>query len=173
MIKSADRGRCHAYVRTHHEARVTGLRLVVGRTERRDAGAEGDDQPDHDHGSGGRPGATANAAGQQAAKRSAEAVAERQREVGEHTLDDPAQHQDPAEPDPDRDDHQMQLQFDGAAEVHRAADALEAAMATLVPLNGQCGAQDQEIDSEQPPERSSGCQLRSFVADLTGDGASA
>ena len=44
MIEGADRGGRDAYVRTHHEPRVTRLRLVVRRAEGRHAGAKGDDQ---------------------------------------------------------------------------------------------------------------------------------
>ena len=79
-------------------------------------------------------------------------MAQRQRQVGEHALDDPAEYENPAEPNPDRNDHQMQAQGDSTAEVDRSANALEAAVAALVPLDADCGRQDQEIEPEESPE---------------------
>jgi hypothetical protein len=100
-------------------------------------------------------------------------VPQRERQEREPSLDDPAQHENAAEPDPDWHDHQMQLQGDCAAEVHRSLYALEAAVATLVPLDTYCCRQDQKVDPEQAPEWRSGRQLGSFVADLAGDSAPA
>ena len=96
-----------------------------------------------------------------------------QREVREDPLDNPAQYQHPAQPDSDRHDHQMQLQGDGTAVVHRSAYALEAAVVTLVPLDPRDHGQDQEVNPEQAPERLTRRELRSLVADLAVDGAPA
>ena len=91
---------------------------------------------------------------QQAPKRPAEAVAQRQRQVGEQrSTTRPSTESRRA--NPDRNDDQMQPQGDSSAEVDRSANALEAAVAALVPLDADCGRQDQEID---PEERQSGAR---------------
>ena len=81
-----------------------------------------------------------------------------QRQVGEHTLDNPAQYQDSAKPNPDRDDHQMQLQGHSAAVVHRTAYTFKATMTALVPLNSHAVA---KIKKSIPRSRHRGARVAS------------
>ena len=112
---------------------------------------------------GGGPGAAPNAAGQQAAKRPAEAVAAAAaaRWANTRSTTRPSTRTPPSQI-PIGTITRCSRRDDGAAEVHRAADALEAAVATLVPLNGRL--RRAKIRKSIPRRRQSGLGMPAALA---------
>ena len=173
MLGRARGTRRHPHVGPEDEAGVGRLGPVVRRGERGDAGPEGEDQPDDDHPAGGRPRAPADAPGQQTLERPAEAGRRRCRQVREAALDRPRQEQHAADPDTDRDDHQVQLERHRPSVVDGAGDALEGAGPHRDRFDDDHHQQRRDIEPQPPPGGRARRELGALLADVPVDGATA